>query len=145
MKIVAIQPALQLGQVEANLKKLEQLILAAYQEHSPDVIVLPESMTSPNVYSPQALLTPQPLQGEPLQLLIRLAKQLNVVITGGFVAIRDGHTYGTYVMVERNGDYHLHDKDIPTAWEQNFYRGGSDNGVVDSSSLNCKVALLSGW
>lgn len=58
MKIVAIQPALQLGQVEANLKKLEQLILAAYQEHTPDVIVLPESMTSPNVYSPQALLTP---------------------------------------------------------------------------------------
>ena len=55
MKIVAIQPELQLGQVEANLKKLEQLILAAYQEHSPDVIVLPESMTSPNVYSPQAL------------------------------------------------------------------------------------------
>lgn len=145
MKIVAIQPALQLGQVEANLKKLEQLILAAYQEHTPDVIVLPESMTSPNVYSPQALLTPQPLQGQPLQLLIRLAKQLNVVITGGFVAIRDGHTYGTYVMVERNGDYHLHDKDIPTAWEQNFYRGGSDDGVVDSSSLNCKVALLSGW
>lgn len=38
MKIVAIQPALQLGQVEANLQKLEQLILAAYQEHTPDVI-----------------------------------------------------------------------------------------------------------
>lgn len=145
MKIVAIQPALKLGQVETNLKKLEQLILAAYQEHQPDVIVLPESMTSPNVYSPLALQTPQPLQGEPLQLLIRLAMQLNVVITGGFVAIRDGHAYGTYILVEANGDYHLHDKDIPTAWEQNFYRGGVDDGVVDSTTLKCKVALVSGW
>ena len=36
--------------------------------------------------------------------------------------VRGRHTYGTFVLAEPDGSAHLHDKDIPTAWEQYFYR-----------------------
>ena len=55
------------------------------------------------------------------------------------------HTYGTYVLAEPNGAVHLHDKDIPTAWEQNYYRGGDDDGVVRCETLGTTVGLMSGW
>ena len=45
--------------------------------------------------------------------------------------------YGTYVLAEPDGHVHLHDKDIPTMWEQNYYRGGDDDGVT-----NCGHCML---
>ena len=49
--IAAVQPALQLGAVEANLSRLENLIRDAHREHHADVVIAPEAGTSPNVYS----------------------------------------------------------------------------------------------
>lgn len=144
-KIAVIQPSLTLGQVDQNLARVEALIRDAYREHCPEIIVLPEALTSPNVYSPILYHTPQPIDGRPLQLMQRLARELDVILTGGFLAVRGQHTYGTYVLAEPNGTVHLHDKDIPTAWEQNFYIGGRDDGVINCQTLNCKVGLMSGW
>ncbi len=67
------------------------------------------------------------------------------MIAGGFVAVRGRHTYGTYVLAEPDGAVHLHDKDIPTAWEQNFYVGGDDPGTPRCGRLGCTVGLMSGW
>ena len=67
------------------------------------------------------------------------------MLGGGFLAVRGRHAYGTFVLAEPNGAVHLHDKDIPTAWEQNFYRGGDDDGVVRCESLGATVGLMSGW
>lgn len=144
-KIAVVQPSLSLGDVNANLKRVEALIRDAYREHAPEIIVVPEAFTSPNVYSPILRTTAQPIDGRPLQLMKSLAKELSVVITGGFLSIRGKHTYGTYLLAEPNGTVHLHDKDIPTGWEQNFYIGGRDNGVVSCQTLDCKVGLMSGW
>ena len=49
------------------------------------------------------------------------------------------------MLAEPDGAVHLHDKDIPTAWEQNFYRGGDDDGVVRCDALGATVGLMSGW
>ena len=49
-RVVAIQPALQIGDVEGNLARVTDLVRAAAREHSPDAIFLPEAMTSPNAY-----------------------------------------------------------------------------------------------
>ncbi|UUM29117.1 carbon-nitrogen hydrolase family protein [Acinetobacter colistiniresistens] len=144
-KIAVIQPSLLLGEVDANLKRVEALIRDANREHAPEIIVVPEAFTSPNVYSPILRTTPQPIDGRPFQLMRNLARELGVVLAGGFLSIRGKHTYGTYLLAEPNGVVHLHDKDIPTAWEQNFYIGGKDNGVVECQSLGCKVGLMSGW
>ena len=105
---------------------------------------MPESMSSPNVYSKQMLDVPRAVDGQPFQLLVRLARELDCVIGGGFIAARGGHTYGTYVLAEPDGSANLHDKDIPTAWEHNYYRGGDDDGVIDSNALG-RIGLACGW
>ena len=144
IRLAAVQPALELGSFDANLAHVEDLIRDAHREHSPDVITVPESMTTPNVYSKLMHSAARPVDGQPFQLLTRLARELDCVIGGGFVAARGGHTYGTYVLAEPDGSANLHDKDIPTAWEHNYYRGGDDDGVIDSGRLG-RIGLACGW
>ncbi len=144
-RIAVVQPALELGEVQANLARVEDLVRDAHREHGPAVIVLPEGISSPNVYAPVIREVPLPVDGAPLQLLRRLARELGCVVAGGFLALRGGNAYGTYVMAEPDGSAHLHDKDIPTAWEQHFYLGGDDRGVTRSEALDATVGLMSGW
>jgi predicted amidohydrolase len=144
-RIAVVQPALALGEVEANLARIEDLIRDAHREHSPEVLLVPEGCSSPNVYARVLNNGPRPVDGQPFQLLTRLARELDCVIGGGFLAVRGKHAYGTYVLAEPDGAAHLHDKDIPTAWEHNYYVGGDDDGVVRCGTLDATVGLMSGW
>ena len=144
-RVAVVQPAQELGEVERNLARLEDLIRDAHREHGADVVVVPEACTTPNVYAKVLRGTARPVDGQPFQLLTRLARELDCVLAGGFVAVRGRHTYGTYVLAEPNGAVHLHDKDIPTAWEQHFYVGGDDPGTPRCGALNATVGLMSGW
>ena len=144
-RIAVVQPALELGAVERNLARIEALIRDAHAVHSPDVIAVPEACTSPNVLARVLKAAPRPVDGQPFQLLTRLARELDCVIGGGFLAVRGRHAYGTFVLAEPSGAIHLHDKDIPTAWEHNYYRGGDDAGVVRCEALGATVGLMSGW
>jgi predicted amidohydrolase len=144
-RLAVVQPALTLGAVEQNLVRIEDLIRDAHREHSPDVILVPEACTSPNVYAKVLLGAARPIDGQPFQLLTRLARELDCVIGGGFLAVRGKHAYGTYVLAEPNGAVHLHDKDTPSAWEHNYYRGGDDDGVTRCETLGAIVGLMSGW
>ena len=136
-RIAVVQPELALGDVAHNLERVEDLIRDAHREHSPEVIIVPEACTTPNVFAKVLRETPRPVDGQPFQLLTRLARELGCVIGGGFVAVRGKHTYGTFVLAEPNGAVHLHDKDIPTAWEQHFYVGGDDSGIARCETLGC--------
>lgn len=144
-RIAVVQPALALGEVERNVARIEALVRDAHREHAPEVILVPEAFTTPNVYAKVLRDAPRPVDGQPLQMLTRLARELDCVLAGGFLAIRGRHAYGTFVLAEPDGALHLHDKDIPTAWEQHFYLGGDDPGVVGCGSLGCTVGLMSGW
>lgn len=144
-RLAVVQPALGLGEVERNLARVEDLIRDAHREHGAEVIVVPEGFTTPNVYAKVLRSTARPVDGQPLQMLVRLARELDCLLAGGFIAVRGEHTYGTFVLAEPDGSLHLHDKDIPTAWEQNFYRGGDDEGVVRCDALGGAVGLMSGW
>jgi predicted amidohydrolase len=144
-RLAVVQPALKLGAVAENLQRVEDLVRDAHREHSPAAILLPEGCTSPNVYAKVLQDTALPVDGQAFSLLTRLARELDCVIGGGFVAVRGRHTYGTYVLAEPNGAVHLHDKDTPSAWEHNFYRGGDDDGVTRCDALDATVGLMSGW
>jgi predicted amidohydrolase len=144
-RIAVVQPALALGELASNLERIEDLVRDAHREHSAEVIVVPEAFTTPNVFAKVLRGTPRPVDGQPFQLITRLARELDCVIGGGFVAVRAKHTYGTFVLAEPSGAVHLHDKDIPTAWEQHFYLGGDDPGVTRCDALGCTVGLMSGW
>jgi predicted amidohydrolase len=144
-RIAVVQPALTLGEVERNLERIEDLVRDAHGEHSPEVILVPEACTTPNVFAKLMRSTPRPVDGQPFQLLTQLARELGCVVGGGFIAVRGEHTYGTFVLAEPDGAVHLHDKDMPTAWERHFYAGGDDQGVIRSETLGCEVGLMSGW
>lgn len=144
-RLAVVQPHLALGAVDANLARLEDLIRDAHREHHPHVILVPEACTSPNVYAKPLATVPRPVDGAPFQLLKRLARELDCAVGGGFLAVRGAHAYGTYVLAEPDGSAHLHDKDIPTAWENTYYRGGDDDGVTRCATLNATVGLMSGW
>ncbi|MTD45818.1 carbon-nitrogen hydrolase family protein [Conexibacter sp. W3-3-2] len=145
MTVAAVQADLELAAVERNLETIEDLIRDAHREHAPDVIVVPEAMTSPNVFNKRLRGVTRPVDGAPFQLLTRLARELDVVVTGGFLARRGRDAYGTYVLAEPDGGAHLHDKDIPSAWENHYYRGGDDDGRVHCRALGLDVGLASGW
>ncbi len=144
IRVAAVQPELVLGEVEQNLARIEALVRDAHRAHSPDVITVPESMTTPNVFDKRMDGAARPVDGQPFQLLTRLARELGCVIGGGFIAARGKNTYGTYVLAEPDGSANLHDKDIPTAWEHHYYAGGDDDGVIDSNRLG-RVGLACGW
>ena len=144
-RIAVVQPALELGAVERNLTRIEDLVRDAHREHHADVVVVPEACTSPNVYARILRGAARPIDGQPFQLLTRLSRDLGCVVAGGFLAVRGRDAYGTFVLAEPDGAVHLHDKDIPTAWEQNYYVGGDDSGVVRCETLDATVGLMSGW
>ncbi len=50
-RVAVVQPALELGEVEANLARIEDLIRDAHREHGAEVVVVPEGCTTPNVYA----------------------------------------------------------------------------------------------
>ncbi|MDN5743941.1 MAG: carbon-nitrogen hydrolase family protein [Nocardioidaceae bacterium] len=144
--VAAVQPALTLGTVGENLTRLDRLIRDAVSRHRPDVVMVPESATTPNVYARVLRTTVQPVDGAPMQLLRDLARELGVVVGGGFVARRGDHARGTFVLAEHDGAAHLHDKDIPTMWENNYYAGGNGPGLTTLGTLGeVPVGIASGW
>ncbi len=143
VKIAAVQPALRLGAVEDNLIRLEDLIRDAVREHDPAIVTVPEAGSSPNVYSRAMRTVARPVDGAPMQLYRRLARELGVVVGGGFLARRGSDVYGTYVLAEPDGKSHLHDKDIPTMWENNYYTGGNDPGRTTVCGV--PVGMACGW
>jgi predicted amidohydrolase len=129
VKIAVVQPKLAVGDVSGNLRRLEQLATAAGREHDPDLLLLPEAMTSPNMFGPVMLRVPRPVDGEPLRMLQRMARELDCTVGGGFLSVRSGEARHTYVVAEPDGTLHLHDKDQPSMWENNYYTGGRDDGL----------------
>ncbi|MBN9795528.1 hypothetical protein DMP17_44225 [Pseudonocardia sp. TMWB2A] len=89
--VAAVQPALELGAVERNLARVEALVRDAVAVHRPDVVTLPEAATSPNVYDRRLRSVVSPVDGAPMQLYRRLAREPGVVVGGGFVAQRGAH------------------------------------------------------
>lgn len=132
-RVVAIQPALRIGDVDGNLRRCADLVRAAAREHSPDAIFLPEAITSPNAYDRRMRMVARPLLGTPLRTLQALAREHDCLVGGGFIAVRGRDTRGTYALCEPDGTVHLHDKDQPSFWENNYYAGGSDDGFAPTS------------
>lgn len=135
VRVVAIQPHVEIGEVERNLAHLRDLIANAAREHHPDAIFLPEAMTSPNAYDRRMRRVARPVDGAPLALLRESAQEFGCVVGGGFIAVRGQDARGTYAVCEPDGAIHLHDKDQPSFWENNYYGPGKDDGVMQTTAL----------
>ena len=65
-RVVAVQLAVRLGEVERNLRHIEDVVGLAAREHEPDMIFLPEVATTPNIAHRAMRGCVRPVDGEPL-------------------------------------------------------------------------------
>jgi predicted amidohydrolase len=131
IKVAAIQMCAELGNVEQNLRKAEVLLKEALQQGAKWVI-LPEFFTTGAGFHPDMLEAALPLEGPALSLMHEMAGAYNAMVGGSFICRRDGDNYNTFLLVSPDGSYEAHDKDMPTMWENCYYRGGHDDGILDS-------------
>jgi predicted amidohydrolase len=131
VRAAAIQLHPTLADVSANLERAERLIRDAIGQRA-EWIVLPEFFTSGLAFDPVNLPNaPRPLDGAPMQMLKRLAKEGDAAIGGAYLA-RSGHdVFNTFVLALPTGDVFTHDKDFPTtSMESSLYAGGEDDEFV---------------
>ena len=131
VRVAAIQIHPTLADVSANLERAERLIREAIGQRA-EWIALPEFFTSGLAFDPVHLPdAPRPLDGAPMQMLKKLAKEGRAAIGGGFLA-RSGHdVFNTLVLALPTGEVFTHDKDFPTtSMESSLYAGGEDDEFV---------------
>lgn len=128
----AIQMRAALGDVPANLAKAERLVDQAFQAGA-RLVVLPEFFPSGVGFDPAMAGAALPLKGPALELLLAKASEHGGLVGGSFIAIReDGERRNTFVLAAPDGTYATHDKDLPTMWENCYYSGGDDPGILDT-------------
>jgi predicted amidohydrolase len=130
----------ELGDVKANLKSAKKLASSAFKEGA-ELVILPEFFTSAVGFHPKILDVVRPINGEPTHLLDQLAKKYNGIIGGSFIALRGEESYNTFVLAFPDGSLHFHDKDQPTMWENCYYIGGTDDGILETKIGNIGAVL----
>jgi hypothetical protein len=53
----------------------------------------------------------------------------------------DGHVRNAFFLATPDGIAGRHDKDIPTAWENCFYVGGTDDGLIELGDMTAGVVV----
>lgn len=131
------------GDVSANLANAERLIGTAIEKGA-RWIVLPEFFTSGYGAGndPAQLDAARPIDGEPTQMLLRLARKGECSIGGSFLCQRGQDTFNTFVLANPDGSRLTHDKDSPsTGDEASNYIGGADDGVLSCGIADVGAAL----
>lgn len=131
LKVAAVQMRAELGNVKSNLGAAEALVREAFRNDAKWVI-LPEFFPSAVAFVPNMLTAWRWLEGEPLQLMQKLAREYEGVVGGSFIARSGNDCLNSFLVVFPNGEYFRHDKDIPTMWENCYYIGGQDDGVLET-------------
>ena len=146
LRVAAVQFEGTVGRVDVNGARLERMIIEA-AENGARMIAVPEFCTSPLPFKPEVHDTVLPPDNALVGMFTRLATRYQCHL-GGSMLIADQHTFGRpdiynrHHLVEPNGQIHTHDKDLPTMWENCFYRGGKheDDGAFDTELGGVGVA-----
>jgi predicted amidohydrolase len=140
IRIAAIQMRAEVGAIASNLSHAESLVREAFRRGA-EWVILPEFFTSPAAFAPSMLSAWLPLEGPALELLRNLAREHNGVVGGSFIAKSGKDCFNSFLLVFPDGRYYRHDKDLPTMWENSYYIGGSDDGVLATPAGPVGVAL----
>src|SRR6266487_4964969 len=141
MRVAAIQLETVIGDVDANLAACQRLADTAAHEGA-RWIILPEFFTTGMGFFPELSQHSLPPDGPATALLSALAKRHDVVVGGSFLCKDlDGHIRNAFFLATPEGIAGRHNKDIPTMWENCFYIGGTDDGLIKVGDLMAGVAL----
>ncbi len=141
MRAAAIQLDAVPGDVDANLAATQRLVDEAAAAGA-TVIALPEFFTTGIGFLPELADAALPPDGVATELLLSLARRHGVMIGGSLLARDpDGQVRNAYLLVTAEGVAGRHDKDLPTMWENSFYIGGHDDGVIAVGDLTVGAAV----
>jgi len=142
LRIAAVQLEPALGDVAENLCRCRRLGDEA-GDAGADWIILPEFFTTGMGFLDAIADAALPPDGAGTQLLRELASRHQAIVGGSFICRdEDGHNRNAWFLIAPDG--HVvgrHDKDIPTMWENCFYVGGSDDGVIDADGIVVGAAV----
>jgi N-carbamoylputrescine amidase len=131
MKVAACQMVPELGNIPANLEQAERLIEEAFSRGA-SWVILPEFFPTAMGFHSSLIHCALPLDGPAVQLLLEQARKHHGYVGGSFVLIKEGGHYNTFVLAAPDGRLETHDKDTPTWWEHCYFRGGSDDGILET-------------
>jgi predicted amidohydrolase len=140
MRVAAIQMRAEVGAMARNLSSAEALAREAFRRGA-QWVILPEFFPSAVAFTPAMLSALQPLEGPALQLMRRLAREKDGIVGGSFIAQSGKDCFNSFLLVFPSGQYFRHDKDSPTMWENSYYIGGSDDGILDTPAGPVGVAM----
>jgi predicted amidohydrolase len=131
VRAAAVQLRPVVADVDANLAACERLADEAAREGA-QWIALPEFCSTGMGFVPALADAALPAEGAATQLLQDLARRHGAHVGGSFLCrLDDGHVRNRYVLAGPDGVLGFHDKDLPTMWENAFYTGGEDDGVIE--------------
>ncbi len=141
LRVGAVQLRPVLADVDANLEACERLAGEAAARGA-EWIVLPEFFTTGMAFDQRLAEASLPPDGPATRLLLDLARRHGAVVGGSFLCRDpDGHVRNAFFLATPDGLAGRHDKDAPTMWENAFYVGGDDEGVLHAAGLAVGVAL----
>jgi predicted amidohydrolase len=140
MRVAAVQVKARLAEPDYNTEVAERLAREAFRQGA-QWVILPEFFTTAVGFHPKMLDAALPLEGKPMEMLKGLAREHNGVVGGSYIALRGLQSYNTFVLALPDGTTLRHDKDQPTMWENCYYLGGNDDGVLDTPAGRIGVAL----
>ncbi|MGB3322731.1 MAG: carbon-nitrogen hydrolase family protein [Mycolicibacterium fortuitum] len=137
----AVQLEASLADVAANLAACERLGDEAGRAGA-RIIALPEFFSTGIGFTPALADAALPPDGPAAQLLTRLARRHAALVGGSFLCRdADGHVRNAYLLAGPTGIVGRHDKDFPTMWENAFYVGGDDDGIIDVDGYQVGAAV----
>jgi predicted amidohydrolase len=142
VRAAAVQLDVALGEVERNMAECERLAREAAARGA-ELIALPEFFTTGVAFLPALADAALPPDGAATAMLSRVAAEEGVWIGGSFLCRDpDGEVRNAFFLAAPGGELRgRHDKDLPTMWENAFYVGGGDDGVIDAGPFAVGAAV----
>ena len=132
VRVAAVQMQGRVADIPHNLRQAEALVTDAF-DRGARIVALPEFFTTPVAFDPRLAGCALPPANDAIDLLERLARRHGGCVGGSMLLRRGDNVFNTYVFMQPDGRCFTHDKDIPTMWENAFYVGGSDDGLMQTA------------
>jgi predicted amidohydrolase len=142
MRVAAVQLEVRIGDIEGNLGACEALVREAAAAGA-GLVALPEFFTTGVVFDPALADAAVPFDGPATRMLSRVAAETGAYVGGSFLCRDgDGEVRNAYVLAAPDGRLlGRHDKDLPTMWENAFYVGGNDDGMIEADGFSAGAAV----
>ncbi|NLI69510.1 MAG: carbon-nitrogen hydrolase family protein [Firmicutes bacterium] len=140
-RVAAIQLEAEIGDLQANLTACENMANEA-GEKGAKWILLPEFFTTGMAFNPSIADAIQGPDSPALKMLLNVARRHRAYVGGSFIMRdEDSIVRNAFFLVSPEGIVGRHNKDIPTMWENCFYVGGTDDGIMKVEEKYIGVAL----